>query len=54
MKTKTNELGYTFNQVWAHIAKELQRNYIKLNKIKPKKHNYGNVSAISSGQSASL
>lgn len=54
MKTKTNELGYTFNQVWAHIAKELQRNYIKLNKIHPKQQQHGNVSAVSSGKSASL
>lgn len=57
MKTKTNkknELGYTFNQVWSHIAKELENNYEKLNLIQPKQQNYGNVSAISSGQSASL
>jgi hypothetical protein len=57
MKTKTNktnELGYTFNQVWAHIAKELENNLEKLNKIQPKQHNYGNVSAISPKQSASL
>lgn len=54
MKTKTNELGFTFNQVWTHIAKELQRNYIKLNKIQPKQQNYGNVSAISSKQPASV
>lgn len=57
MKTKTskkNELGYTFNQVWSHIAKELENNYEKLNLIQPKQHNYGNVSAISSGQSSSL
>ena len=46
MKTKTNktnELGYTFNQVWAHIAKELQCNYIKLNKIQPKQHNISQI-----------
>ena len=54
MRTKTNELGFTFNQVWTHIAKELQRNYIKLNKIQPKQQNYGNVSAISSKQPASV
>lgn len=57
MKTKTskkNELGYTFNQVWSHIAKELENNYEKLNLIQPKQHNYGNVSAISSVQSSSL
>ena len=57
MKTKTNktnELGYTFNQVWAHIAKELENNLEKLNKIQPKQHNYGNVSAISPKQSAYL
>jgi hypothetical protein len=57
MKTKTskkNELGYTFNQVWSHIAKELENNYEKLNLIQPKQQNYGNVSAISSVQSASL
>jgi hypothetical protein len=57
MKTKTskkNELGYTFNQVWSHIAKELENNYEKLNLIQPKQQQYGNVSAISSGQSASL
>lgn len=55
MKTKenkTNELGYTFNQVWSHIAKELENNYKKLNKIHPKSNNYGNVSAISSRKSA--
>lgn len=52
--SKTNELGYTFNQVWAHIAKELENNLKKLNKIQPKKHNYGNVSAISSKQSSHL
>lgn len=51
---KKNELGYTFNQVWAHIEKELQSNYVKLNKIQPKKQKYGNVSAISSNQSAYL
>jgi hypothetical protein len=57
MKTKTNktnELGYTFNQVWAHIAQELENNLEKLNKIQPKQQKYGNVSAISSGQSSSL
>jgi hypothetical protein len=27
---KKNELGYTFNQVFAHIAKQLKLNYIKL------------------------
>jgi hypothetical protein len=57
MRTKTskkNELGYTFNQVWSHIAQELQCNYKKLGLIQPKQHNYGNVSAISSGKSASL
>ena len=57
MRTKTskkNELGYTFNQVWTHIAKELQCNYTKLGLIQPKQQNYGNVSAISSGQSTFL
>lgn len=57
MRTKTskkNELGYTFNQVWMHIAKELENNYEKLNLIQPKQQNYGNVSAISSGKSSSL
>lgn len=54
MRTKTNELGYTFNQVWAHIAQELQRNYTKLGLIQPKQHNYGNVSAISREQQAHL
>lgn len=54
MRTKTNELGYTFNQVWAHIAKELQFNYKKLGLIHQKQHKYGNVSAISSKQSAHL
>ena len=55
MKTKTsktNELGYTFNQVWSHIAKELQCNYKKLGLIQPKQQNYGNVSAVSSRKSA--
>lgn len=57
MRTKTskkNELGYTFNQVWMHIAKELENNYEKLNLIQPKQQKYGNVSAISSSQSTSL
>ena len=27
---KKNELGYTYNEVFAHIAKELDKNYLKL------------------------
>jgi hypothetical protein len=27
---KKNELGYTFNEVFAHINKQLKLNYIKL------------------------
>ena len=27
---RKNELGYTFNQVFAHIAKELDKNLLKL------------------------
>ena len=52
--TKKNELGYTFNQVWAHIAKELESNYLKLNKIHPKQHNYDNFSSVRSKQQAHL
>jgi hypothetical protein len=51
---KTNELGYTFNQVWAHIAKELERNRKKLHIIHPKQYNHGNVSAIRSKQQTHL
>jgi hypothetical protein len=51
---KTNELGYTFNQVWSHIAKELQCNYAKLNLIHPKSHNHGKFSAIRPKQQAHL
>jgi len=46
MKTKTNktnELGYTFNQVWAHIAQELECNYTKLGLIQPKQHNISQI-----------
>jgi hypothetical protein len=51
---KTNELGYTFNQVWSHIAKELENNLEKLNKIQPKQHKYDNVSAIRPKQQTHL
>lgn len=51
---KTNELGYTFNQVWSHIEKELQSNYKKLNLIHPKSHNYGKLSAIRPKQQTHL
>lgn len=51
---KRNELGYTFNQVFRHIAKELERSKRKLHIIHPKQHNYGNFSAIRSEQQAHL
>ena len=51
---KRNELGYTFNQVWAHISKELERSRRKLHIIHPKQHNYGKFSAIRSEQQAHL
>lgn len=30
---KKNELGYTYNQVFQHIAKELDANYKKLKNV---------------------
>jgi len=47
---KRNELGYTFNQVWTHIAKELERNRKKLHIIHPKQQYHGKFSAIRSEQ----
>jgi hypothetical protein len=51
---KTNELGYTFNQVWSHIAKELEKSKQKLRIIHPKSHNYGKLSAIRPKQQTHL
>lgn len=53
-KIKQNELGFTFNQVWTHIHKELQCNYEKMGLIQPKQQNYDDLSAIRSKKQARL